>query len=66
MMEYARRVLEDPNHYLAIDERFVALITGLRSAVFDDRGQLDKDLSPHNDLIDAFLMLCQLFRFKPK
>jgi hypothetical protein len=66
MMEQARRFLEDPRNYLAINERFVSLITGLRSAVFDDKGQLDKDLSPHNDLIDAFLMLCQFFPFRPR
>jgi hypothetical protein len=66
MMEQARRFLEDPRHYLAINERFVSLITGLRSAVFDDKGQLDKGLSPHNDLIDAFLMLCQFFPFRPR
>jgi hypothetical protein len=66
MMEQARRLLEDRRHYLAINERFIPLITALRSAVFDDRGQLDKDLSPHDDLTDAFLMLSQFFPFESR
>lgn len=63
MSGHARRVLDDPRGLIAIDESFIELITGLRSAVFDDRGMLDKELSANDDLIDAFQMLCTYIRF---
>jgi hypothetical protein len=63
MSDHARRILDHPYHYVAIDQRFVPLITGLRSAVFDDRGQLDKEMSPHHDLTDCFQMLLMFFHW---
>jgi len=66
MASHARQLLEDPRQLLAIDPRFNDLILFLRSAVFDDRGQLDKEMTPHNDIGDAFLMLMQFFRLKKR
>jgi hypothetical protein len=64
MSSHSRRVLDDPRQLIAIDPRFISLITGLRSAVFDDKGQLDKELTPHDDLVDCFQMLTTFFHFK--
>jgi len=64
MSSHARRLIEDPRGLINIDPMFNDLIVGLRSAVFDDRGQLDKEMSPHDDLIDAFMMFCTFFKFK--
>jgi hypothetical protein len=64
MSSHSRRVLDDPRQLIAIDPRFVSLITGLRSAVFDDKGQLDKEMTPHDDLVDCFQMLTTFFHFK--
>lgn len=64
MATHARQLIEDPRELLSIDPRHSELIVALRSAVFDDRGQLDKELSPHNDILDAFMMLCTFFKIK--
>lgn len=66
MSSHARRIIEDPRGLIAIDPKFNDLIVGLRSAVFNDSGQLDKELSAHDDLIDAFMMLCTFFHFQEK
>jgi hypothetical protein len=66
MSSHARRIVEDPRGLIAIDPKFSELIIALRSAVFDDRGQLDKEMSPHNDLLDAFMEFCTFFHFKEK
>jgi hypothetical protein len=64
MASHARRIIEDPRGLLAIDPQFNNLIIALRSAVFDDRGQLDKEMSPNNDILDSFLMLLTRFHFR--
>jgi hypothetical protein len=64
MTSHARRVLEHPRQYLAIDKSFVSLITGLRSAQFDDRGMLDKQNTAHDDLVDCFMMLSTFLHFR--
>jgi hypothetical protein len=66
MSSHARRIIEDPRGLIAIDSKFSDLIVGLRTAVFDDRGNLDKELSAHDDLTDAFQMLMTFFRFKQR
>src|SRR5580765_5329753 len=43
MASHARQLIEDPREFLAIDPKFSNLIIAMRSAVFDDRGQLDKE-----------------------
>lgn len=66
MSSHARRIIEDPRGMIAIDPKFSDLIIGLRSAVFDDRGQLDKEMTPHDDLLDAFQMVMTFFSFKQR
>jgi hypothetical protein len=66
MASHARQLLEDPRELFAIDPKFNDLLIALRSAVFDERGQLDKEMSPHNDMIDAFLEFCTFFKIRRK
>jgi uncharacterized protein (UPF0335 family) len=64
MASHTRQILEDPREFFAIDPKFNDLIISLRSAVFDDRGVLDKEMSPNNDLLDCFMMFCTCFKFR--
>jgi len=66
MSSHSRRVLDDPRGLIAIDPSFISLITGLRSAVFDEKGQLDKEMTPHDDLVDCFQMLMNFFHFNER
>jgi len=66
MASHARQLIEDPRQLFAIDPRFNELIIGLRSAVFSDTGQLDKELSPHTDILDCFMMFCTAFKLRRK
>jgi hypothetical protein len=61
MAAHARMMIEHPMGLLSIDPRFNDLIISVRSAVFDDRGQLDKEMSPHSDILDSFLMCMTFF-----
>ena len=65
MTSHSRRLLDDPRGLIAINPKFDKLVIGLKAAIFDDQGRLDKEQSPHNDLTDCFQMLCSLFKFKP-
>jgi hypothetical protein len=64
MTAHAREIIEDPDVKLHIDPRFGELIIALRAAIFDERGQLDKQQTPHNDILDAFLMVMKMFEMK--
>jgi len=66
MSSHSRRILDDPRGLIAIDPSFISLITGLRSAVFDEKGQLDKEMTPHDDLVDCFQMLMNFFHFSDR
>jgi hypothetical protein len=63
MAQHTRRLLEDPRQFIAIHPRFIDLIMALRTAIYDDQGRLDKDLSAHDDLTDTFQMMCEFFYF---
>ena len=39
---------------VAIHPRFVKLVTALRTAVENGEGMLDKEVTSHDDLMDAF------------
>ena len=65
MTSHSRRLLDDSRGLIAINPKFDKLVIALKAAIFDDRGILDKEQSPHNDLLDCFQMLCSLFKFKP-
>jgi len=64
MTAHARQIIEDPDSVLAIDPIFKELLIALRAAIFDERGQLDKQSTPHNDVLDAFLMLMTFFNIE--
>jgi len=66
MTNHARQMIENPRVLLSIDPKFKELIIALRAAIFNERGQLDKQQTPHNDILDAFLMLMQFFRLRKK
>ena len=44
---------------MAIHPRYNKLITALRTAVEKGEGQLDKEATSHDDLLDAFRMSLQ-------
>lgn len=64
MTEHTQEMLDDSRNYLCIDPRFETLLTSLKGAIFDERGMLDKDLSPHNDLLEDYMMGMQFFKMK--
>ena len=64
MTMHTQELLDDYRRYLAIDGRFENLLNSLKGAIFDERGMLDKDLSPHNDLLECFMMGLQFFPMK--
>jgi terminase large subunit-like protein len=66
MTAHARQMIEDPRVLLAIDPKFKELLIALRAAIFDERGQLDKANTPHDDTADAFMMAMQLFQIRRK
>lgn len=66
MTSHSKRLLDDSKGLIAINPKFTKLITALRGAQFDDTGKLDKDESPHNDLLDCFQMMSTYFKFKSK
>jgi hypothetical protein len=66
MTAHSKRMLDDPKRIVAINPRFNELIVGLRGAIFDDKGHLDKGYSPNDDIIDAFQILCQFIRYNNK
>jgi hypothetical protein len=64
MVSHSKRLLDDERGFFAINPKFTKLITALRGAQFDETYRLDKDSSPHNDLLDCFQMLTTFFKFK--
>ena len=64
MASHSCRILDDSRDLIAINPEFDKLITALKSAQFDDRGILDKNESPYNDILDCFQMMSTFFKFK--
>ena len=64
MTSHSKHILESDKNLIAINPKFSKLITALRGAIFTEEGKLDKDDSPHNDLLDCFQMLTTFFKFK--
>src|SRR5215211_5270000 len=61
MTSHSKHILDSDKNLIAINPKFTKLITALRGAIFDETGKLDKDESPHNDLLDCFQMLTTFF-----
>lgn len=64
MTYHIRKMLDDPNNRIAINPTHDKLITSLKAAQFDDRGMMIKNESPHNDLYDAFSIVCNFFQYE--
>jgi len=64
MLAKLQQILDSNDNLIAIPLKFDKLLTSLKSAVFDDRGLLDKDLSLNNDWLDCLFMSTKYFRFK--
>lgn len=64
MTSHSKHILDSDKNLIAINPKFNKLITALRGAQFSPEGKLDKDESPHNDLLDCFQMMSTFFKFK--
>ena len=64
MSSKLQQILDDSGGLIAIPKKFDRLITSLKSAVFDDRGILDKDISLNNDWLDCLFMSTKFFKFR--
>jgi hypothetical protein len=64
MSSHSKKLLDDSRGLISINEKHSKLITALRGAQFDETYKLDKDSSPHNDLLDCFQMFTIFFKFK--
>ena len=64
MSSKLQQILDDSGGLIAIPQKFDKLITSLKSAVFDDRGILDKDISLNNDWLDCLFMSTKFFKFR--
>src|ERR687892_732096 len=53
MLAHTKQLLEYRNGYVAINPRHTKLITSLRTAVENGDGTLDKEVTSHDDLLDA-------------
>ena len=54
MLVHCKELLEYNNGYVSINPRFNKLVISLRTAVENGEGILDKELTSHSDLFDAF------------
>jgi hypothetical protein len=60
-MQHTKSLLEDPDGLIAIDKRFVKLLTALRTAVAQEY-KLDKERTSYHDILDAFCLSLQLYQ----
>lgn len=54
MLAHCKEILEDANGMIAINPKHTKLVTALRTAVENGEGSLDKEVTSHDDLFDAF------------
>lgn len=66
LLQSAKSLIEDPANLIAIDKRYDKLLTSLRTAVVNDRCQLDKIQTSYHDIFDAFRLSLQLYERKNK
>ncbi|HZD82802.1 MAG TPA: hypothetical protein VE076_08000, partial [Nitrososphaeraceae archaeon] len=62
MLGNCKMLLERDGGYIAINPKFVKLITSLRTAVEND-GMLDKEATSYDDVFDAFRLAMCYYRF---
>ena len=63
MLVHVKNLLESENNIIAINPKYIHLITALKGAVSVDY-KLDKSESPLNDLTDAFRLACKYFQLE--
>jgi hypothetical protein len=56
MLAHCKELLEYRKGYMSINPRFNKLITSLRTAVEDSLGNLDKEVTSHDNMLYAFRM----------
>jgi hypothetical protein len=65
MLQHAKWLMEDRDEdgssLIAIDKRFDKLLTGLRTAVANEY-KLDKEVTSHDDIVDAFRLALTFFK----
>ena len=61
MLAHCKEMLEYRNGNIAIHHRYTKLITTLRNAVENGESVLDKEVTSHDDLFDAFRMSLQFW-----
>jgi hypothetical protein len=65
MLQHARWLMEDRDEdgssLIAIDKRFDKLLTGLRTAAANEY-KLDKEVTSHDDIVDAFRLALTFFK----
>ncbi|MGH9978716.1 MAG: hypothetical protein ACRD8Z_23225 [Nitrososphaeraceae archaeon] len=54
MLAHCKKLIEYQNGYMAIHPSFNRLIIALRTAVENGKGVLDKEVTSHDDLLNAF------------
>ena len=63
MSSKLQQILDNPKGLIAIPSKFDRLIISLKSAVFDQRGLLDKYSTVNDDWLDALFLATKFFRF---
>ena len=66
MLIHTKELLELESPILAINPKFDKLTTSLRTAISDDLGKLDKEVTAYDNVLDAFRLSLQMFKLKEK
>ena len=65
MLIHSKELLEfEARPLIGINSRFDKLIISLRTAVSNDKGQLDKEQTSHSDVLDSFRLALKHFKVK--
>jgi hypothetical protein len=65
MLQHTKSLLEDPENLLAIHPSFDKLLTSLRTAVsLNDSYKLDKENTTYDDILDAFRLSLNLYKWR--
>jgi Terminase RNaseH-like domain len=63
LLGHAKMILEQEPCKIAINPKFEKLVVALRTAVEND-GSLDKEVTSHNDVFDAFRLALKFYNFR--
>lgn len=66
MLIHTKELLEFETPKVAITPKFEKLTTSLRTAISDDLGKLDKEVTSYDNVLDAFRLSLQMFKLKEK